>query len=149
MRTHNDDIICLTSVAKSNAFHQVFRVQHLPHVSIGRLSWAALMNDHISANVTGRISTGISGLDDILGGGLTPQRVYLVEGSPGAGKTTLGLQFLLDGLARGEAGLYVTLSETADELVAVGQSHGWDLGALSIYELAGEDDLEGRMTHYS
>ena len=100
------------------------------------------MNDRTSANVTGRISTGIAGLDDILGGGLTPQRVYLVEGSPGAGKTTLGLQFLLDGMARGEAGLYVTLSETTDELIAVGQSHGWDLAPLSIYELAGEDDLD-------
>ena len=105
------------------------------------------MNDRASDSRSARpppnrISTGIAGLDDILGGGLTPQRVYLVEGSPGAGKTTLGLQFLLDGLARGEPGLYVTLSETADELVAVGQSHGWDLGALSIYELAGEDDLD-------
>lgn len=100
------------------------------------------MNDRTSANSTGRISTGIAGLDDILGGGLTPQRVYLVEGSPGAGKTTLGLQFLLDGMARGEAGLYVTLSETTDELIAVGQSHGWDLTPLSIYELAGEDDLD-------
>jgi len=79
MRTHNDDIICLTSVAKSNAFHQVFRVQQLPHVSIGRLSWAALMNDRTSANSTGRISTGIAGLDDILGGGLTPQRETLLS----------------------------------------------------------------------
>lgn len=89
-----------------------------------------------------RISTGIRGLDDILGGGLTPQRVYLVEGSPGAGKTTLGLQFLLDGQARGESGMYITLSETTDELIAVGHSHGWDLGALDIVELAGDDDLD-------
>lgn len=89
-----------------------------------------------------RISTGIPGLDDILGGGLTPQRLYLVEGSPGAGKTTLGLQFLLEGVARGESGLYITLSETTDELIAVGRSHGWDLGALSIHELAGDEDLD-------
>lgn len=89
-----------------------------------------------------RTSTGIPGLDDILGGGLTPQRLYLVEGSPGAGKTTLGLQFLLDGVARGESGMYVTLSETTDELLAVGRSHGWDLGALAIVELAGDDDLD-------
>lgn len=96
------------------------------------------MNDHAST----RTSTGIPGLDDILGGGLTPQRLYLVEGSPGAGKTTLGLQFLLDGVARGETGMYITLSETTDELIAVGKSHGWDLGLLSIVELAGDDDLD-------
>jgi circadian clock protein KaiC len=92
--------------------------------------------------MTDRTSTGIPGLDDILGGGLTPQRLYLVEGSPGAGKTTLGLQFLLDGVARGESGMYITLSETTDELIAVGRSHGWDLGCLSIVELAGDDDLD-------
>ena len=100
------------------------------------------MTDRTADSVLDRISTGISGLDDILGGGLTPQRLYLVEGSPGAGKTTLGLQFLLDGLARGESGLYITLSETTDELIAVGQSHGWDITPLSIYELAGENDLD-------
>jgi circadian clock protein KaiC len=88
------------------------------------------------------MSTGIAGLDDILGGGLTPQRIYLVEGSPGTGKTTLGLQFLLDGAARGESGLYITLSETADELRAVAATHGWSLDALSIFELAGDDVLD-------
>jgi circadian clock protein KaiC len=89
-----------------------------------------------------RLSTGIAGLDDILGGGLTAHRVYLVEGSPGTGKTTLGLQFLLDGLARGESGLYITLSETADELKAVAESHGWSLEGLSIFELAGDLELD-------
>ncbi|HAV36407.1 MAG TPA: circadian clock protein KaiC [Massilia sp.] len=89
-----------------------------------------------------RMSTGIPGLDDILGGGLTPQRVYLVEGTPGTGKTTLGLQFLLDGVARGERGLYITLSETADELRAVAASHGWSLDALAIHELAGDEALD-------
>lgn len=92
--------------------------------------------------VQNRISTGIAGLDDILGGGLTPQRVYLVEGSPGAGKTTLGLQFLLDGVAKGDNGLYITLSETTDELKAVAHSHGWNIDALSIFELAGEIELD-------
>lgn len=89
-----------------------------------------------------RMSTGIPGLDDILGGGLTPQRVYLVEGTPGTGKTTLGLQFLLDGVARKETGLYITLSETADELRAVAASHGWSLAALAIHELAGDEVLD-------
>jgi len=96
----------------------------------------------MTSAVQTRISTGIAGLDDILGGGLTPQRIYLVEGSPGAGKTTLGLQFLLDGVAKGESGLYITLSETADELTAVAVSHGWDIGALSVFELAGDHDLD-------
>jgi circadian clock protein KaiC len=85
-----------------------------------------------------RISTGISGLDTILGGGLTRQRVYLVEGSPGSGTTTLGLQFLLDGAARGKRGLYITLSETTDELMAVAAGHGWSIDSLAPFELAGD-----------
>jgi circadian clock protein KaiC len=89
-----------------------------------------------------RVSTGVPGLDDILGGGLTAERVYLVEGTPGTGKTTLGMQFLLDGVARGEAGLYITLSETADELDAVAESHGWSLDRLSIFELASDGALD-------
>jgi len=96
----------------------------------------------MSDTIDPRLSTGIPGLDAILGGGLTPQRVYLVEGSPGAGKTTLGLQFLLDGVSRGESGLYITLSETTDELTAAARSHGWDLAPLAIFELAGDDDLD-------
>ena len=91
---------------------------------------------------TSRLSTGIGGLDDILGGGLTPQRVYLVEGSPGTGKTTLGLQFLLDGHAKGESGLYITLSETKDELDAVAESHGWSIEPISIFELASDAALD-------
>src|SRR4051812_6111991 len=65
------------------------------------------------------VATGIAGLDDILRGGLTPRRLYLVEGNPGSGKTTLALQFLMEGMRRGESTLYVTLSETKRELVAV------------------------------
>jgi circadian clock protein KaiC len=91
---------------------------------------------------TARISIGIAGLDDILNGGLTAQRVYLVEGSPGTGKTTLGLQFLRDGAARGESGLYITLSETTDELLAVAASHGWDLDGIAIHELASDNELD-------
>lgn len=95
----------------------------------------------LTVRPTVRISTGVAGLDDILGGGLTAQRVYLVEGSPGTGKTTIGLQFLLDGAARGEAGLYITLSETANELDAVAASHGWNIAPLAIVELASETAL--------
>jgi circadian clock protein KaiC len=88
-----------------------------------------------------RASTGISGLDDILGGGLPANHLYLVEGTPGAGKTTLGLQFLRRGVENGEAGLYITLSETATELHTVAASHGWSLKGLEIFELVTEEGL--------
>ncbi len=86
--------------------------------------------------------TGIEGLDHILVGGLPRNRVYLVQGDPGVGKTTLGLQFLLEGARVGETALYITLSETAEELKAVGDSHGWDLAPIHIYEqFVGEEEL--------
>lgn len=98
------------------------------------------MSDEVTADLgrarqSTRVSTGIPGLDDILGGGLTPDRVYLLEGNPGTGKTTLALQFLLDGAAKGERGLYITLAETDDELRAGAASHGWSLDAIEIHEL--------------
>ncbi|MBX9932668.1 MAG: circadian clock protein KaiC [Methylobacterium sp.] len=89
-----------------------------------------------------RIQTGISGLDEILGGGLTADRLYLLEGTPGTGKTTLSLQFLLAGADLGEQGLYVTLSETADELRAAATTHGWSLDGIEIYELVNELGLD-------
>jgi circadian clock protein KaiC len=84
---------------------------------------------------TPRMSTGVEGLDGILEGGLPPNRIYLVEGEPGTGKTTIALQFLLEGARLGETGLYVTLSETKEELRAVAESHGWSLDGFDIYEL--------------
>jgi len=80
-------------------------------------------------------STGVPGLDDILRGGLTPDRLYLLEGVPGSGKTTLALQFLLEGVRRGESVLYVTLSETEAELQGVAASHGWSLDGVTVREL--------------
>ncbi|MFN2453146.1 MAG: ATPase domain-containing protein [Pyrinomonadaceae bacterium] len=82
-----------------------------------------------------RLATGIKGLDDILQGGFPANRVYLVEGEPGAGKTTLALQFLMEGVRLGEVGLYVSLSETKEELEASARSHGWSLDGINIHEL--------------
>ena len=82
------------------------------------------------------VSTGIPGLDAVLAGGLPANRLYLLEGDPGSGKTTVGLQFLLEGMKRGERVLYVSLSETKSELIAVAASHGWDLSDMAIHELS-------------
>jgi len=84
--------------------------------------------------------TGVTGLDDVLSGGLAPDRLYLVEGVPGSGKTTLAMQFLLEGARQGQPVLYVTLSESRDELLAVADSHGWSLDAITIRELAPSDE---------
>ncbi|KQO45772.1 ATPase domain-containing protein [Methylobacterium sp. Leaf85] len=81
------------------------------------------------------IPTGVPGLDVILAGGYAAQRAHLIEGRPGGGKTTLGLQFLLDGAARGETCLYITLSESRRELMSVSERHGWSLEGIEIYEL--------------
>lgn len=82
-----------------------------------------------------RVSTGSNDLDKVLGGGLDPSRLYLYEGRPGTGKTTIALQFLLDGVKNGERVLYVTLSETERELRLVAKRHGWSLAGIDIFEL--------------
>lgn len=84
---------------------------------------------------TPRAATGIAGLDDILCGGFVPNRLYLLEGTPGSGKTTLAFQFLMEGARLGETVLYVTLSETEEEIRAVAASHGWDFDGIAIREL--------------
>jgi circadian clock protein KaiC len=85
------------------------------------------------------VTTGVLGLDFVLGGGLPRNRLYLIQGDPGAGKTTLALHFLLEGERLGERGLYVTLSESEVELNAVAHSHGWSLERIGIYELCAAD----------
>lgn len=100
------------------------------------------------------VATGIAGFDDIIDGGFSPRRLYLIEGDPGSGKTTLALQYLLQGRQQGERGLYVTLSETREELTAVAASHGWSLDGIDICELIpSEESLlpesQARMFHPS
>ena len=87
------------------------------------------------------LSTGVAGLDAILAGGLAPERLYLLEGEPGTGKTTLALQFLMEGVRHGEPVLYVALAESETELRGAALSHGWDLAAIGIEEVAPSDDM--------
>lgn len=101
------------------------------------------MNTPIAAELC---PTGIEGLDEILRGGLPAKRLYLLKGQPGVGKTTLALQFLLEGVRRNEKSLYITLSETRDEIQAVADSHRWDIAPLAIFELSA---LEHQLAHES
>lgn len=94
-----------------------------------------------SRDLAAPTSTGITGLDHILRGGLPAYRLHLVEGTPGAGKTTLALNFLLEGRKKGEPGLYITLSETADELHSVARSHDWSLDGIDLFELVAEHEF--------
>ena len=86
-----------------------------------------------------RISSGVTGLDNILGGGLPSGQMYLVEGHPGSGKTTLAMQFILAGVSSGERGLFITLSEPAAELLMSAKSHGWDPSTIQIAEFVPEE----------
>src|SRR5215472_9504566 len=87
-----------------------------------------------------RLSTGVEGLDEVLNGGFPVNRLYLIDGEPGTGKTTLALQFLLEGVRSGESVLYVTLSETKEEMYGVIRSHGWSSEGLNIHELVPSED---------
>jgi circadian clock protein KaiC len=89
------------------------------------------------------LATGIAGLDNVLGGGLSPNHLYLIEGDPGTGKTTIALQFLLEGVPLGQKGLYVTLSESRVELLEIAASHGWSIDSIDVFEMTpDEKDLK-------
>jgi circadian clock protein KaiC len=91
---------------------------------------------------TGKAQFGVPGLDDILLGGLTRDRLYLLEGAPGSGKTTLGLQFLFEGAKANEKGLYITLSETEEELRETAAAHNWPISSsVDIFELVPPESL--------
>ena len=92
-------------------------------------------------------ATGIVGLDEVLGGGFTRERLYLIEGSPGAGKTTIAVQFLREGTRLGENGLYITLSETEQELRSVARSHGWSLDFHIFEVMPNQEALRGEQQY--
>ncbi len=119
-----------------------FQLSHAlnPDSAGGKL---AIRNEvNLNWPVDSRVGTGCEGLDDILNGGFPRGRLYLIEGDPGAGKTTLALQFSLDGVKKGERVLYITLSESRSELVHAAESHGLSLDQIEIVELLpNESDL--------
>ena len=110
-----------------------------------------MTKDEAESAVPPLVPSGTPGLDDVMRGGFTPYGLYLIEGDPGSGKTTLALQFMMEGVRRGERCMYVTLSEDEQELRAAAASHGWLLDGIEIFEiLASEDSLtqDARYTMY-
>lgn len=95
---------------------------------------------HMTAKYHEKITTGIEGLDSILEGGFPKDQFVLIQGGPGTGKTTLGLQFLLDGIMRGERGLYLSFLHNRKEIELIARSHGWDLEGIEVEELLSAAD---------
>src|SRR5712692_8674479 len=101
------------------------------------------------ASAPEKLSTGIPGLDDVMAGGFPARHLFLIEGEAGTGKTTLGLQFLLEGARQGERGLYITLSETKEELLGVATSHGWSLDGIELFQLIPPEEALGPEGQYT
>src|SRR5437868_15529350 len=97
--------------------------------------------DTQNSETTRFLSTGVPGLDTILGGGLTSDRLFLIEGEPGTGKTTLALQFLHEGVRNGESVIYITLAETRVELNAVAASHGWSMAGIHVEDIIPNENI--------
>ncbi len=93
----------------------------------------SLTSEEVETIDAPRISSGVEGLDVILDGGLDENRLYLYEGRPGTGKTTIALQFLMEGVRQDERVLYITLSETERELQLVAKRHGWTLDGVTLF----------------
>src|SRR4051794_2420917 len=107
-----------------------------------RLTCVTVVNRYSKVTIlVEKANLGVAGLDDITSGGLTKGRLFLLEGSPGTGKTTIATQFLRAGVDAGERSLYITLSETEDELRAGAESHGWTLDGIDIFELVPPESL--------
>jgi circadian clock protein KaiC len=140
---------------------QAARLRHTITIDSGRQEAfrgriANLMSDEpvsvltsFESPASARATTGIEGLDYVLGGGFPRNRIYLIEGHPGSGKTTLGLQFLLEGQRQGETGLCITLSENREELELVANSHGWSVEKMALYELEKLEDQFNPETQYT
>ena len=107
------------------------------------------LGQHAASTLRGKSATGVPGLDSVMTGGYPINQLFLVEGDPGTGKTTLALQFLLEGARLGQRGLYVTLSETAAELAEIAASHGWSLDGIEIFELTPDADALGPDAQYT
>ncbi len=94
-----------------------------------------------NSDTTRFLSTGVPGLDTILSGGLSSDRLYLIEGDPGTGKTTLALQFLYEGVRQGESVVYITLAETRVELTSVASSHGWSMDGIHVGDIIPDENI--------
>jgi circadian clock protein KaiC len=98
---------------------------------------------------SGRLQTGVPGLDSVLDGGLIGDSLYLLKGAPGTGKTTIGLQFLLEGARRGEKCLYLGLSETRGQLDSLATSFGWRLDGIEIHDMRRRGESDDRQRSYT
>jgi len=125
-------------MSDSAVSHIWIRSQDGPTLSTHEVESSVVAPDN--RNGTKVLATGIAGLDDILGGGVSHNHLYLIEGDPGTGKTTIALQFLLEGARLGQKCLYVALSESKTELLEIAESHGWSLASVNIFEMIADVD---------